>query len=358
MSNIDEKFISVVVPVYNAERFLDRCINSILSQTYQNFELLLIDDFSTDKSYDVCEKFAKKDSRIRLLFNDVNKGVSFTRNKGLEEAKGECVTFIDSDDWVDESYLCDFFRKPILEKSLVIQGIFYEFVNEKRQTLFSYSDLSFDVTGENNGIVENQLFNNGCPVAKLFEIQIIRNQNIKFNELISLNEDHLFVLEYYKFVEHINLVSSMNYHYWFDYFEASLTKKRHGFANLMTASECFIEILPPLVKRYNIIDHEYLCDLYTKCGINQMMTAFINSFLLKDNIKLFKLRYEIIRKQKSFISKYYKPKEIELKISKAVVLNFNWQLALCYFFSLSIYLKMRVKFVGFFKTIINRIAFK
>ena len=98
MNNIEETLISVVVPVYNAEKYLDRCITSILGQSYKNFELLLIDDFSTDQSHAFCKKIAKNDKRVRVLLNERNKGVSFTRNRGLEEAKGKFITFIDSDD--------------------------------------------------------------------------------------------------------------------------------------------------------------------------------------------------------------------------------------------------------------------
>ena len=173
MNNIEETLISVVVPVYNAEKYLDRCITSILGQSYKNFELLLIDDFSTDQSHAFCKKIAKNDKRVRVLLNERNKGVSFTRNRGLEEAKGKFITFIDSDDWVDNTYLSDFFINPVLKKSIVVQGIFYEFINETQQILFSYPDLFFDVNKSSNDIVENKLFNNGCPVAKLFEMQII-----------------------------------------------------------------------------------------------------------------------------------------------------------------------------------------
>lgn len=96
--------ISIIVPTYNSEAFLDRCIQSILSQTYKHWELLLVDDGSTDTSGDICDSYAAKDDRIHV-FHQNNAGVSTARNIGLEKATGEYVAFCDSDDWVDNDWL-------------------------------------------------------------------------------------------------------------------------------------------------------------------------------------------------------------------------------------------------------------
>lgn len=96
--------ISVIVPVYNVEKYLTRCVESILQQSYTDFELLLVDDGSTDKSGDICEKIAEKDRRIRV-FHKKNGGLSDTRNFGLDQIRGEFVSFIDSDDYIGPDYL-------------------------------------------------------------------------------------------------------------------------------------------------------------------------------------------------------------------------------------------------------------
>ena len=97
--------ISVIVPVYNSEKRLHKCIDSILGQTYTNFELLLINDGSTDTSGDICEEFAEKDERIKV-FHKKNGGASSARNIGIDNAKGEYICFVDSDDYVsDDIYL-------------------------------------------------------------------------------------------------------------------------------------------------------------------------------------------------------------------------------------------------------------
>ena len=93
--------ISIIVPIYNVEKYLSRCINSVLSQTFPDFELLLIDDGSTDKSGYICDGYAQKDSRIKV-FHIENGGVSAARNYGLDNARGEWITFVDADDWIDK----------------------------------------------------------------------------------------------------------------------------------------------------------------------------------------------------------------------------------------------------------------
>ena len=91
--------VSIIVPVYNTERFLNRCIDSVLAQTYSDWELLLVDDGSTDSSGSICDEYATQDSRIRV-FHKENGGVSSARNLGLDYARGEWITFVDSDDYI------------------------------------------------------------------------------------------------------------------------------------------------------------------------------------------------------------------------------------------------------------------
>lgn len=93
--------ISIIVPVYNCEKYISNCINSILEQSFKDFELILVDDGSSDRSFEICESFAKKDNRVRAI-HQPNSGVSRARNRGLDEAKGEYIGFVDGDDCVDK----------------------------------------------------------------------------------------------------------------------------------------------------------------------------------------------------------------------------------------------------------------
>ena len=92
--------LSIIVPVYNVERYLEQCILSLVHQSYRSIEILLIDDGSSDGSFAICDEWAKKDQRIRV-FHTENHGVSHARNVGLEQARGDYIGFVDSDDWID-----------------------------------------------------------------------------------------------------------------------------------------------------------------------------------------------------------------------------------------------------------------
>lgn len=99
-----DKLISIIVPIYNVEEYLSKCIESLLNQTYRNIEILLVNDGSTDNCKNICEQFEEKDSRIKLI-NKKNGGLSDARNAGLKVAKGEYVTFVDSDDYIENNYI-------------------------------------------------------------------------------------------------------------------------------------------------------------------------------------------------------------------------------------------------------------
>lgn len=102
--NEKDFLISIVIPIYNAEKYLEECLNSIKNQTYKNFEVIMVNDGSKDDSETICMNFLRSDSRFRYLKKE-NAGVSSARNVGLDNVEGDYITFIDADDWVDENYL-------------------------------------------------------------------------------------------------------------------------------------------------------------------------------------------------------------------------------------------------------------
>ena len=127
MGKNNDIFISIIVPVYNAERFLSKCIESILNQTFKDFELLLINDGSKDKSLDICNEYFEKFPDKIKIFNNKNMGCSATRNFGIEHSQGNYLLFIDSDDWIEKDMLEKMYQKILQEDSdVVITGIFRE----------------------------------------------------------------------------------------------------------------------------------------------------------------------------------------------------------------------------------------
>ena len=184
--------ISVIVPVYNAEKTLRQCVDSVLSQVFKDFELLLIDDGSIDESPSICDEYALNDSRVRV-FHKSNGGVSSARNLGLDHCKGEWVTFIDSDDFITK----DFFKGVVdCHEDLLINQ--YVWLDNWKQTLDKrISD--YDIISGNESIcsflnkyLTTLIFRGPC--AKFYKKSILNN--IRFNENMKVGEDTCFVHAY------------------------------------------------------------------------------------------------------------------------------------------------------------------
>ena len=228
--------ISIIIPVYNSSKYIKSCLDSILNQTFKNFEVIIIDDGSTDNSYDILKEYSTKNTSIKL-FKNSNHGVSFTRNYGISLAQADYLCFIDSDDWIDENYLENFYNVIQLNPEIdyIVQGIKYDWGNDKTKELFSYKEIIIKETEIANSIVDYKLLHNGCPVAKLFKRSIIEKKKLRFNENICMHEDHIFVLDYFLEIKNIYLLSNTSYHYRRS-MDDSLSKKIHKPENLFLAS--------------------------------------------------------------------------------------------------------------------------
>ena len=105
-----KELITVIIPIYNAEKWIERCVDSVLRQKYKNLEILLINDSSTDNSKEICKKMQYKDDRVKLICQKENKGVSAARNRGIELAKGDYIAFVDADDYIDNDMYCSLYE--------------------------------------------------------------------------------------------------------------------------------------------------------------------------------------------------------------------------------------------------------
>lgn len=201
--------VSVIVPVYNTASYLQECINSILAQRFTDFELLLVDDGSTDGSALLCDSIAVLDKRIRV-FHKNNGGVSSARNLGLREARGEYVTFIDSDDYVSETYLEHLL---CVDSDLTVAGVCKFGAVEERSApremcVFSLSELPSHWISSTR---INYLYH--FPVCKLYRLKVIRNHQLQFDERLLFSEDLCFNLAYYSLIDTICEVPYADYKY-------------------------------------------------------------------------------------------------------------------------------------------------
>lgn len=205
--------ISVIVPVYNVESFLKRCIDSLLSQTYKNYEVLLIDDGSSDNSGNICDKYVEKDYRFQV-FHKVNEGVSSARNLGLDKARGEWVCFVDSDDWVEECYLENFIEQLDESVDLVLSSFWKHWENNNQ--IEAVILPSIEIFGNYNLVkwLENtSSVHNGFIWHRMFNKRVIDNNRIRFYEDVSFAEDGIFFFQYMIHVNHFKLTSKIGYHY-------------------------------------------------------------------------------------------------------------------------------------------------
>lgn len=203
--------ISVIVPVYNAEKYLRRCVDSILAQTFTDFELLLVNDGSKDNSGAICDEYATKNSRVRV-FHKENGGVSSARNLGLDNAKGEWVTFVDSDDYVLPVFLTTFVDLCKSNPDLCIQGIIpnYEISSE-----YKITQSSFNYKGNVEGAMS--LLSNcqmtGALYNKMYKNSIIRDNNLRLNEFFNYREDEEFLLRYMLLSQNVTATKEGGYVY-------------------------------------------------------------------------------------------------------------------------------------------------
>lgn len=203
-----EDLVSIIVPVYNAEQYLDECLESIISQTYQNLEIICIDDCSTDSSKEIIRKYQKIDERVVLLEHEENEGVSRSRNDGLSFAHGVYISCVDADDKVDK----DFIKELVINignNDICICG-YVKFNQEKtRQFLLrqdqvdSYEKVMFNI------LCSNYLGAYMCN--KLFRKKLM--QGIYIDEDLSIGEDLLFVIRYLQIGKRISYVNKPMYQY-------------------------------------------------------------------------------------------------------------------------------------------------
>lgn len=196
--------ISIIIPIYKSELFLGKCIDSILQQSIQDFELLLIDDGSPDNSGSICDDYAKHDTRIKVIHQN-NQGASSARNKGLDIAVGEWICFVDSDDYVDSEYLSNLLSGVNNHTDIVYSNYdSYNYITENK---------SLDLETAVEYMKENSIFNMSGPVAKLFKRELIQDNQVRFPLGIHMGEDAIFNIRSLNFANNISFVTSNDYHY-------------------------------------------------------------------------------------------------------------------------------------------------
>lgn len=239
--------ISIIVPVYKVEQYLPKCIDSILSQTFCNWELLLVDDGSPDNSGKICDEYALKDSRIKV-FHKENGGVSSARNFGIDNARGEWITFIDSDDYIQSGFIEGLYA-PIAQGE-VVDFVHGGCVNVKDGKIVGINQSYEYYVGADKNILFQKL--RGLTVSKLFRLENIKHwsdgQPLRFDEKMRIAEDMAFTLDYALYVKRYALVTEKGYCYRIDNMQSATKSNKvekydtalHSFQHLYNSITTFI----------------------------------------------------------------------------------------------------------------------
>lgn len=321
--------VSVIIPVYNAEKFIDKCLKSVIKQTYSNLEVIIINDGSKDGSKEICEKYAKKDFRIKLI-NKENGGVSSSRNLGIKESNGDYLMFIDSDDWIElntvqcyidvlknnypdiiqSNYFFNYDNREVINNKEARDGLLNSSNNELKKAIFSISYSNFNNFGSIRWI---------C--GKFYKSSLIKNNNIFLNENIYLLEDGIFNLKIFDYSSKIEFINIPLYHY---RQLATSASNRYNYDQLNQYDLVLEELLPiaqksSLVDFYNNTAFEFLITYISRtCNNNSFdkkeIYSLISSVINSDKYKkcVYNLNKKTLSKKEKIIRFFVKNKMIKI----------------------------------------------
>lgn len=294
MFNID---VSVIIPVYNSENYLEKCLNSLLRQTLENIEIICINDGSTDKSLELLNKYAKEDSRIKVISKE-NGGAASARNRGLDNVNGKYVAFVDADDWIDFDMLEKLYNLSESKKTdiIIFKMLDYDEKNDKfyKSNYYKIKPLKkFNNKLFKTEDIGNKLFKVTTSTAnKFYNAEFLKKSEAHFPEGLifednpfffdlMLKADKVFLLDeyiYYRRRRQSSVMSSINENYFgiipitnlvIDIFKNnnSLEKYKIGLFNFKIQS---------IRSRYNIVEYKFKNNFFTM--INEDLKVFINKY--------------------------------------------------------------------------------
>ena len=277
--------VSIIVPVYNAENVLHYCIDSILNQTYKDFELILVDDGSTDRSGDICDEYALDNDNISVLHIQ-NGGVSRARNTGIERAKGDYICFVDSDDYIDQLFLEELVNKAEEGYNFVLTA--YQWVENYNynatRTIFYKDDESYSVLDRNSLMSLSNLVLLPQPWNKLFKRDIVINEDIRMPEDISLGEDTTFVYRYLSVVidQSFVVINKPLYYYFNSVDSGSLLNKYRD--DLFEINVSLNNYLYQEIVKWNLSE-EHLQMFFNSCYY-RMENVLFNTFRKENKVSV------------------------------------------------------------------------
>jgi glycosyltransferase involved in cell wall biosynthesis len=318
--------VSIIIPVYKAEKYLPTCVDSVLSQTYKDLEVILIDDASPDKCGEICEEYAKKDERVKVIHKE-NEGVSKARNAGLEIATGDYVQFVDSDDYLEPNMTEKLVNAmEINQADMVLCGFYEKNLNFQRASKADEEPGVYSKEVFLKNIMNNPYsFHYGVLWNKMFKGEALRE--LRFSSDMDFGEDFVFNLHYLRYVEKIAVIDDPLYYY--IRFNTDSLMYVQTIGKKETA-----KYLRYLEKRL-LIFHKYR-DFYVEQGMYDNNRNKVNEYLLKvytsekmeikrqplskeDKKKclaLLESNEDVIKMKQDMDPSYYRKKQFKFKLAK------------------------------------------
>ncbi len=301
-------YISIIIPVYNRELTLSYCIDSILNQEYSRWELLLIDDGSTDHSAEICKLYAQRDSRIKYIYQK-NQGAGPARNKGIENSSGEWITFVDSDDAIMPDHLSQVQKNGEGNDLLMVNHCKAKYINGElmKETEYWRGIENIQISNNNDFLeflyvkIDPYSTYNYCCWDKFFNMGIIKKNNLRFPSDVPTGQDMMFVVDYFKYVTHFYFSNIGTY--------APTPKGNVGINHLALQLRLPIEFLHCHLRNY-----ENLMDLY-RISKNEHVREYATNYILTETFVRSILRYTNWRNRRvlgknvivQFMSDSFKP---------------------------------------------------
>lgn len=234
--------ISVIIPVYNAEAFIEQCLASLVKQSFLDFEVLVVNDGSTDHSGDICDRYARDDSRF-IVIHQKNAGVSTARNIGISRVKGDYIVFIDSDDWIAPDYLMGLYEDLLVHDADLVDQSFTRIYPDGTTDSEIYEDRYYTQRNIEEWI-QIMLGGHTGPFPKIYRASIIRKHRLLFEESLRLCEDLCFTLQYMQYARK-GIYFSKTASYYYRQSENSLGMSFHHKEMMIPyrALLCVLEIL-------------------------------------------------------------------------------------------------------------------
>lgn len=315
--------VSVIVPIYNVEKYLRRCIESLINQTYYEIEIILVNDGSPDDSEKICKEYMLKDKRIKLI-NKENGGLSDARNVGLKNSQGKYVYFIDSDDWCEKNTIeCMVTQMELLDVDLCVCGYSVDYFNENFSIIKNLESKVFQgkpqIAESIHELDSNGMFN--IVWNKMYKNNIIIENNILFKKDGIPGEDLLFNNAYFKKIHSICFIEEILYHYMRQDEDSLVTQYRE---NLYSKILYFNQEIELLYKYFDMNNEKYQ-NVYINKIMENILACIPNIY--RDNNLNFLQRQIYLKqiKEDRFFKKNIKkanPKTLNEKIIK-IILTIN-----------------------------------